>query len=258
MRTVRAIVATVALSLFIAPSVSVQAQDMAAAIQARYEKLGSFTADFEQTLTHKESGSVEKRQGKLLFKKPLLIRLQTPLLRLQLVKRLAEISGFSQGEVERLCDLRPVARSTPARAARPKPSLLRQLLRVLLQKPELAAHVPVAALPRLSDEARVIESLCALVAANGDVVPEYASLLERLRGAEDETLLSEVAAELMQQPFAEDDIDAVFYGAVERLLEKQRLQDFGTLQEKVARLGVAGLSSEEKATYLQALRGRMS
>lgn len=77
MRTVRAIVATVALSLFIAPSVSVQAQDMAAAIQARYEKLGSFTADFEQTLTHKESGSVEKRQGKLLFKKPLLIRWQT-------------------------------------------------------------------------------------------------------------------------------------------------------------------------------------
>ncbi|MFT4300747.1 MAG: outer membrane lipoprotein chaperone LolA [Desulfovibrio sp.] len=77
MRTVRAIVATMALSLFIAPSVSVQAQDMAVAIQARYEKLGSFAADFEQTLTHKESGSVEKRQGKLLFKKPLLIRWQT-------------------------------------------------------------------------------------------------------------------------------------------------------------------------------------
>ena len=205
-----------------------------------------------------DMSSAEGRARLIAEAKPLLIRLQTPLLRLQLVKRLAEISGFSQGEVERLCDLRPVARSAPARAARPKPSLLRQLLRVLLQKPELAAHVPVAALPRLSDEARVIESLCALVAANGDVVPEYASLLERLRGAEDETLLSEVAAELMQQPFAEDDIDTVFYGAVERLLEKQRLQDFGTLQEKVARLGVAGLSSEEKATYLQALRGRMS
>ena len=46
-------------------------------IRKRYETLKSFTADFEQTLTHKESGSVEKRNGRLLFQKPLLIRWQT-------------------------------------------------------------------------------------------------------------------------------------------------------------------------------------
>ena len=198
--------------------------------------------------------SAEGRARLVAEAKPLLVRLQTPLLRLQLVKRLAEASGFSQGEVERLCELKPVARSAPPRMARPKPSLLRQLLRILLQKPELARSVPVAALPRLSGEARVIGSLCALVTASGDVVPEYASLLERLRGGEDEAVLSEVAAELMERPFAEDDIDAEFEGAVERLLEKQRLQDFEILQEKVARLGVAGLSSEEKEHYLQAYR----
>ncbi|MDD4700968.1 MAG: outer membrane lipoprotein chaperone LolA [Desulfovibrio sp.] len=77
MRRLHAVVATMALCLCLAPSIVVQAQDMATAIQARYEKLGAFSADFEQTLTHKESGSVEKRQGKLLFKKPLLIRWQT-------------------------------------------------------------------------------------------------------------------------------------------------------------------------------------
>ena len=54
-----------------------QAADIAATIQARYEKLRTFSATFEQTLTHKESGSVEKRQGNLLFQKPLLIRWQT-------------------------------------------------------------------------------------------------------------------------------------------------------------------------------------
>lgn len=54
-----------------------QAADIAATIQARYEKLHTFSATFEQTLTHKESGSVEKRQGNLLFQKPLLIRWQT-------------------------------------------------------------------------------------------------------------------------------------------------------------------------------------
>ena len=54
-----------------------QASDIANTIQARYEKLRTFSATFEQTLTHKESGSVEKRQGNLLFQKPLLIRWQT-------------------------------------------------------------------------------------------------------------------------------------------------------------------------------------
>ena len=46
-------------------------------IRTRYEALTSFDANFEQTLTHKESGSVEKRKGRLFFQKPLLIRWQT-------------------------------------------------------------------------------------------------------------------------------------------------------------------------------------
>lgn len=88
--------------------------------------------------------------------KPLLARLQTPLLRLQLVKRLAEASGFSQSEVERPCDLRPVAKQRqPVSAPRQAPSLLlRPLLRLLLQKPELAKSVPYATLPDNSAEAR--------------------------------------------------------------------------------------------------------
>lgn len=77
MRKMCAVVVALALSFLLIPAAPVLAADMAAVIQARYEKTGSFSADFEQTLTHKESGSVEKRQGKLLFKKPLLIRWQT-------------------------------------------------------------------------------------------------------------------------------------------------------------------------------------
>lgn len=53
------------------------AANLASVIQERYETLKSFSADFEQTLTHKESGSVERRQGRLLFQKPLLIRWHT-------------------------------------------------------------------------------------------------------------------------------------------------------------------------------------
>ncbi|MGE9986628.1 outer membrane lipoprotein chaperone LolA [Desulfovibrio sp. SGI.169] len=56
---------------------AVVAADLASIIRQRYETLKSFSAEFEQTLTHKESGSVERRRGSLLFQKPLLIRWQT-------------------------------------------------------------------------------------------------------------------------------------------------------------------------------------
>jgi DNA primase len=200
--------------------------------------------------------SAEGRAKLVAEAKPLLGRLQTPLLRLQLVKRLAEASGFSQPEVERLCDLKPVARASPARASRPAPSLLRPLLRLLLQKPELARRVPLEALPGHSEEARAIVRLCGMAAESGDPMPGYAALLERLRGSEDETVLREAAAELMRQPYAEDDIDAEFSGVVERLREGERKRLFAQLQEKAARLGVTGLSGEEKEHYLRMLGRR--
>jgi DNA primase len=200
--------------------------------------------------------SAEGRARLVAEAKPLLNRLQTPLLRLQLVKRLAETSGFSQAEVERLCDLKPIARPAPAKASRPAPSLLRPLLRLLLQKPELARRVPLETLPADSEETRAIMKLCSTIVEAGDVAPEYAALLEHFRGSGEETVLREAAAELMRQPFAEGDVEAEFSGAIDRLQESERKRAFAVFQEKVARLGVAGLSSEEKARYLQVLDRR--
>ncbi len=201
--------------------------------------------------------SAEGRARLVAEAKPLLGRLQTPLLRLQLVKRLAEASGFSQAEVERLCDLKPVARPAPARASRQAPSLLRPLLRLLLQKPELAKSVPLEALPAHSAEARAVVKLCTTILSSGDSAPAYATLLERLRGSEDEPVLREAAAELMQQPFAEEDIDSEFEGAISRLQEGENKRAFALLQEKVTKLGVSGLSAEEKLQYLQAVSKRV-
>ena len=197
--------------------------------------------------------SAEGRAKLVADAKPLLARLQTPLLRLQLVKRLAEASGFSQSEVERLCDLQPIVRAAPAKAPRQAPSLWRPLLRLLLQKPELAAGVPLEALAPNSAEARAVGTLCRTILAAGEPVPPYAALLERLRGNEDEAVLRDAAADLMQQPYAEDDIDAEFAGAVQRLAEAESKRAFAALQQKVYKLGVAGLSSEEKQHYLRAL-----
>ena len=206
--------------------------------------------------SHCDMTSAEGRARLVAEAKPLLKRLQTTLLRLQLVKRLAEASGFSQAEVERLCDLRPIARPAPLRVQRQAPSLLRPLLRLVLQKPEFAARIPLAALPANVAEARAIRSLCQTILAAQGAMPEYAAVLERLRGNEDEGILREAASELMRQPFAEEDIDAEFEGAIKQLLEGENKRAFAVLQEKVHKLGVAGLSGEEKQQYLQALSAK--
>jgi hypothetical protein len=127
---------------------------------------------------------------------------------------------------------------------------------MLLQKPTLAQRLPLDSLPANSAEARAVRHLCETIRAAGDPPPGYASLLERLRGNEDEAIFREAAAELMQQPFAEDDIDAEFDGAIERLAEGEHKRAFAALQEKIQKLGVAGLSGEEKQQYLQALAAR--
>lgn len=206
--------------------------------------------------SHCDMTSAEGRSKLVAEAKPLLTRLQTPLLRLQLVKRLAEASGFSQAEVERLCELRPIVRAAPARAPRQAPSLFRPLLRLLLQKPELANSLPLAALPANVAEARAVARLGEVILAAGEAVPDYPVLLERLRGDESETILREAAAELMQQPFAEDIIAVEFEGAKQRLQEADNKRIFALLQEKVSRLGLAGLSGDEKQQYVRALNAR--
>jgi len=186
--------------------------------------------------------------------RPLLARLPSPLLRLQLVKRLAKLSGLAPSEVESVCGLPAVARPQPAHTSRRPPSLARKLLRIVLQRPGLLPRVPLDLLPEGSAEARLVRLLGRATGA-GQATAElgYASLLEALRGNEDESVLQAVAAELMQQQLAEDEVEAEFEGALARLREQARKRSFSLLQEKIQRLGVSGLSSEEKQQYLAAL-----
>ncbi|MDR1855606.1 MAG: outer membrane lipoprotein chaperone LolA [Desulfovibrio sp.] len=74
----KACIALAATILFLAvPVASPGASDIAARMQRTYSETSTFTADFEQTLTHRESGAVEKRQGSLQFRKPMLVRWET-------------------------------------------------------------------------------------------------------------------------------------------------------------------------------------
>ena len=134
-----------------------------------------------------------------------------------LVKRLAEISGFSQTEVERLCELRTIAPPAPAQAPRQSPAatFAKKLIRLILQKPALALRLPVDALPAELPETRTLHRLVVTVrdmAEDGDGPPTYAVLLERLRNGEEDPLLRAAASDLMHEPFAEDEIEPEFAG----------------------------------------------
>lgn len=63
--------------LFPAAAISSPTDSLVGLIKSRYDDLQNFQASFEQTLTHKESGLKETKQGNLHFRKPMLARWQT-------------------------------------------------------------------------------------------------------------------------------------------------------------------------------------
>ncbi|MDR0735527.1 MAG: DNA primase [Zoogloeaceae bacterium] len=179
--------------------------------------------------------------------KPLLLRIPVPLLRLQLVKRLAEASGFSQTEVERLCGIRGYAPPAPPKAARHAPSLTRALLRLVLQKPELAARIPLAQLPA-SPERQMLEAIARAVAYLPPA-PSYAQLREQLRGDAQERALDALAGEWMDMKLEDAAVENEFQAAVSRLEAAAQDTEFEHLQTQAQQFGMMGLSEEEKERF---------
>jgi len=197
-------------------------------------------------------------KAKLIYEaKPLLHKLPTPLLRLQLVKRLAEASGFAQAEVERLCELRSYAPPAPPKVQRRAPSLSRNLLRIILHKPALARELPPHLLPDAPEKSALVRLHEIALSSEGELA--YAALRERLRGLPEESLVEKIAGELLSLTLDEGDeqeIEAEFADALNKLQADHQRQAFEELQTKAQRLGVAGLSPEEKEAYLKLLGQR--
>jgi DNA primase len=133
---------------------------------------------------------------------------------------------------------------------------MRKLIRLILQKPELALRLPPESLPDDVAETRTLRRLVALVRDAGEPAPGYALLLERLRDGEDDALLKQAAADLMHEPFADEEIEAEFTGTLEKFARDARGEEFAALKAKAGALGVTGLSAEEKARYVALLTPR--
>jgi DNA primase len=202
--------------------------------------------------------TAEGRAKFLQDAKPLLVEIKAPMLSLVLRKRVAELGGVSQAELDTRYGIKTRSGpSAPQRQAAKKPSVLRHLAEMLLVLPELALLADIerfrafssVAAPEFSKEE--VDLVLALLEIGGES-PNVRAIGERFRGSPLESLVGRYqAAGLIAWEGRELDRDALkadFLGAwhgIEQRLSKARID---ALLEK-SRQG--NLTEEDKALYRQ-------
>jgi DNA primase len=229
-----------------------------AGFEAGFANALTFSQFLFKELTRETKLTTEEGRAKLVqTAKPLIERIAAPALQLMIRKRLAELTGLSTAELESLLPRSQTA-SSRAPAAHPKarraPSLPRQLLRMVLQRPDLARGVAIEGLEDESLDARTLRALLALL--NRDPhISNHPAILEAFRGAPEETVLSEVAAETLTWD-GEFDVAQEFQGALEQLRSSARQKRIDSL---LALAKTQPLSAEQKEALTRELSaGRVS
>lgn len=174
--------------------------------------------------------------------KPLLQKVSAPTLRLQLLKALAEVAGMTSEEAAQLTEIRiPRGYSSKpaplqgaergAQLAERKPE--RTLLQCLLSKPAYSKELPAELVDHDSFEGRAIMMVAEFCRespnADGNLVVEH------FRETELKDLLESSQAALLDTRFGDEQTDAEFSGAVERLQERQKRKRHDALIAKKER-----------------------
>lgn len=180
--------------------------------------------------------------------KPLLARVAAPGLALMLLKRLAEISGTTQRELEDLLKIRRVSSSlSRERAPRPQPaSPYRWLIQILLYDP---GYVRKLDRELLTDGREYVEEIAALTALVEfiDTHPHLGkdtaipSAITYFHDSPHRMLLQKAEGETLAWD-SSIDLEAEFAGALARLREMKRKQSMTRLHSK----SLSALTPEEK------------
>jgi DNA primase len=202
---------------------------------ARAEPLSAYM--LAQLRARVDINTAEGRSRLVHEAKPLLKAVAAPGLQLQLLKQVAEISGMTQQEVERLCELRRSEPGAWQRAAPPKAaraavkSFELRLLECVLVKPALASELSSDIIHGDNAEARALLALGEYVRDNPDLDSEV-MLIDHFRGSPYETLLKQVRSELMVLGLTPEQAEGEFRDALPRL-ERQRIHEqLNDLQRK--------------------------
>jgi len=135
--------------------------------------------------------------------KPHLTRLAAPILRVQLVKAVAEASALTQAEVETQCGLKPASRGRPAPPSarqRPAPSSVEyKLLQIVLHKPEWTARLPLELIDRSRVEGEALNAIANAVDHGELPAGGFGLLLEFFRNTPHEALVAGIAANMVEE-----------------------------------------------------------
>ena len=180
--------------------------------------------------------------------KPLLAQVVAPILSLMLIKRLAELSGINQDELESLLQIRRVSSSSPrGRILRPNPvSPCRWLIQILLHNPGYASKLDRKLLSEYienTDEMAALLALIEFIDAHPNVGENTAipSVITYFHNSTHRELLEKAESVTLSWDNGID-LDAEFNGALARLQEIQRKQRMTELQNK----SLSILTSDEK------------
>lgn len=196
--------------------------------------------------------SQEDRVRFLNQAEPILKEIQAPRLGLLLRKRVAELGGMSPQELESALKLKPAGTrlaAAPARASRKPPTLARQLVRMLLLKPQLAQQLDARFVVGNGQEERLLHRLLELLKETPHL--NASALLQALQSDIPHPLRAEMSAELMR---ADDGmaIEDEFPGALQQL-KKAWEKHTSTAAQLLALAQEQGLQalSPEQRTLLQ-------
>lgn len=201
--------------------------------------------------------SAEGRSALIVDAKPLLQKLHAPNLRLQMTRMLATAAQLTPQEVENLCELQPLAAAPrpgaarmPARGAprRAPPSKTRHLLKLVLLKPNWSARLPLEILQHGGREGAALHALADAVDHGELPAGDLGLVAEFFRGSEHETLIHELAGELLSENRDEENLENEFTDCLDSL-------HADVVTRRINELSSRGnsLNSEEKREMLELL-----
>ncbi len=186
----------------------------------------------EFALKHLSSGvdmaSAEGRAKFLQDAKPLVKQISAPIFALMLRKRIAELSGITQAELEQRLDLKAPRRAheVPARLQRKGSNPYAKLLERVLAEPVLLQELLEAGLPVPSSPGPEASALFDLLEESTglDQVPTFAGAIELLRGRGHEATLTKVMKDVEDlQRLSTEELRVEVRGGIQNLLaEAQR------------------------------------
>ena len=198
--------------------------------------------------------------------RPLVTRVAAPLLKLQLIKAVAEAGGLNQGEVEHAWGLhssRPATRGdhkrdsrasrqqrSPGRSPRRAPTApTATLLRLVLQHPAWIARIPVDVLPQEDTHGQALLALCDAVSIGElETGGGLASVVEHFRDSAHHDTLSASAAELVGADYDESVIEQMFEDILDTLATHHIEQEILALTGKERE---SGLDAAERRRLAQ-------